>query len=82
MFGYPNMRHKLPQPALYSKMLALATILAEGFDYCRVDFLMSENKIYFSELTFTPNAGRTLIEPTSWDYKLGSLWQQKIYTTN
>ncbi|UNH26414.1 glycosyltransferase [Moellerella wisconsensis] len=80
--GYPNMRHKLPQPTLYSKMLELAKILAEGFDYCRVDFLISETKIYFSELTFTPNAGRTPIEPISWDYKLGSLWQQKIYTAN
>ena len=55
-------------------MLQLAAKLANGFDYCRVDFLMSENRLIFSEMTFTPNAGRIPIKPKEWDYKLGALW--------
>ena len=77
--GSPNTPRSVDEPALYQKMLLLAGILAEDFDYCRVDFLISDNKIYFSEITFTPNAGRTPIMPVSWDYKLGALWDQKVF---
>ena len=44
-------------------MLQLAAKMASDFNYCRVDFLMSENRLIFSEMTFTPNAGRIPIKP-------------------
>ncbi|EPE9073362.1 ATP-grasp fold amidoligase family protein [Providencia stuartii] len=47
-------------------------------NYSRADFLMSEDTLYFSELTFAPNAGRTVIQPLSWDFRLGEMWQQRI----
>ncbi|MCL0013039.1 hypothetical protein MKU80_018640 [Providencia rettgeri] len=40
--------------------------------------MSDENTLYFSELTFAPNAGRTEISPLSWDFKLGELWEQRI----
>lgn len=81
-FGYPNMLEPVPEPPLFKEMLRLAEILVTPFDYCRADFLMSdENMLYFSELTFTPNAGRTEISPLSWDFKLGELWEQRITRT-
>lgn len=55
-------------------MLQLAAKMASDFNYCRVDFLMSEKRLIFSEMTFTPNAGRIPIKPKEWDYKLGALW--------
>ena len=81
-FDYPNMLEPVPEPPLYKEMLRLAQILVTPFDYCRADFLMSdENTLYFSELTFEPNAGRTVISPLSWDFKLGELWEQRITET-
>ncbi len=78
-FGYPNMMEPVSEPPLFKEMLRLAEILVTPFDYCRADFLMSdENTLYFSELTFAPNAGRTEISPLSWDFKLGELWEQRI----
>lgn len=78
-FGYPNMLEPVSEPPLFKEMLRLAEILVTPFDYCRADFLMSdENTLYFSELTFAPNAGRTKISPLSWDFKLGELWEQRI----
>lgn len=78
-FGYPNMLEPVPEPPLFKEMLRLAEILVTPFDYCRADFLMSdENTLYFSELTFAPNAGRTEISPLSWDFKLGEHWEQRI----
>lgn len=81
-FGYPQMLEPVSEPPQFREMLRLAEILVTPFDYCRADFLMAENKLYFSELTFAPNAGRTVISPLSWDFKLGELWEQKITTPN
>ncbi|HHR6454608.1 TPA: ATP-grasp fold amidoligase family protein [Providencia alcalifaciens] len=81
-FGYPQMLEPINEPTQFREMLRLAEILVTPFDYCRADFLMAENKLYFSELTFAPNAGRTVITPLSWDFKLGELWEQKITTPN
>ncbi len=81
-FDYPNMLEPVSEPPLFQEMLRLAQILVTPFDYCRADFLMSdENTLYFSELTFAPNAGRTVISPLSWDFKLGELWEQRITET-
>ena len=78
-FGYPNMLEPVAEPPMFQEMLRLAQILVSPFDYCRADFLMSDEHIlYFSELTFAPNAGRTVISPLSWDFKLGELWEQRI----
>lgn len=81
-FDYPNMLDPVPEPPLFQEMLRLAQILVTPFDYCRADFLMSDdNMLYFSELTFAPNAGRTVISPLSWDFKMGELWEQRITST-
>ncbi|WP_311750773.1 ATP-grasp fold amidoligase family protein [Proteus columbae] len=70
----PNTPELVEKPIQFENMLQLATKMANDFNYCRVDFLMSENRLIFSEMTFTPNAGRIPIKPKEWDYKLGALW--------
>lgn len=75
----PNTPEYVEKPTQFNNMLDLAGKLANKFDYCRVDFLMSEHELLFSEMTFTPNAGRIPIKPQAWDYKLGQLWVQKSY---
>lgn len=70
----PNTPDNVKEPLQFQKMLNLAKILANDFVYCRVDFLMSDVELLFSEITFTPNAGRIPIKPQEWDYKLGALW--------
>ncbi|MTC80412.1 glycosyltransferase [Providencia stuartii] len=80
-FGYPNMLEPVAEPPLFQEMLRLAQRLVSPFDYCRADFLMSEDTLYFSELTFAQNAGRTVIQPLSWDFRLGEMWQQRIVGT-
>lgn len=54
-------------------MIVLAEKLAQPFPFVRVDFIYTEGKIYFSELTFTPSSGYNLFEPQDWDEKLGKL---------
>ncbi len=49
--------------------------LSKPFKFIRVDLYCVKDKIYFRELTFVPEVGRSLIKPIEYDYKLGSLWK-------
>ena len=52
-------KHKgnICKPKNLDKMIEYATILAQGFQYVRVDLYDTGNKVFFGELTFTPHGG-------------------------
>lgn len=68
----PRMKNKINKPKKLEELIKLANILCEDFDHVRVDFYLSDDKIYFSELTFTPAGGRAIITPDKYDFILGS----------
>ena len=47
-------RRDILKPQCYKRMLEIAQILSEDFPYCRVDLYEIEGRVYFGELTFTP----------------------------
>ena len=57
-------------PDKFDEMVTLAEKLAKDFLFVRVDFYLNNNKIYFSELTFTPSSGANTYTE-EWDKKLG-----------
>lgn len=57
-----------------SEVFGLAKILAEGFDYCRVDFYVVNGKVYFGEMTFAHGSGYERFFPRSVDVEFGKLW--------
>ena len=59
---HPN-AGSLERPQLLDKMLELATRLSSGFRFMRVDFYISDNRIYFGELTFYKSSGFSTITP-------------------
>lgn len=65
----------LKKPKQFEEMLDLAEKLALDTSYSRIDFLLSQNGVFFSEITLTPNAGRMVIQPAKWDYELGTYWK-------
>lgn len=65
----------LDAPPQLMEMISLAKIMSLSAGYSRIDFLLSQQDVFFSEITLTPNAGRMVIEPKEWDVKLGELWQ-------
>ena len=67
------------KPLNYKKMLEIASILSEDFDYARVDLYSINNRIYFGEITFCPNGGFGTFKPSHWNLKLGELWEQKKF---
>ena len=70
-FNMPNAKIKPSKPNQFDKMIEIAEILSEGIPHVRVDLYLSNNKIYFGELTFFDGSGFDKIEPIEWDYKLG-----------
>lgn len=64
---------KTDKPKRYEEMLSIATVIAKDFDFVRVDLYEVDDKIYFAELTFTPNGGMYHFRNMEWDLKLGEL---------
>lgn len=67
-------RPRFPRPVNFDDMVDVAVRLSKDFDFVRVDLYSVDNQVRFGELTFTPGAGFTHINPKDWDLKLGRLW--------
>ena len=48
----------IPCPNTITEMKSVIEILTKHLPFCRVDLYECKNKVYFSELTFMPGAGR------------------------
>lgn len=54
-----------------SQMVELAKKLSQDFKFVRVDLVVAQGKIWFSELTFTPGGGYNNLEPRKYLVELG-----------
>ena len=68
---YAPLQELPPKPEQFPKMLEIAQKLSAGKRFLRVDLYNIEDKIYFSELTFTPCSGHMPFKPQIWDERLG-----------
>lgn len=70
--GWKEADYPLLEPKLFPTMKHIAENLAQPFPFVRVDFYLIDEKIYVSELTFTPAKGTlNLVDPTV-DTKMGT----------
>lgn len=74
MMEYENTPEPVHEPELFQNALIAAQEIASEIDYCRVDLMLKENDIYFSEITLSPKRGKLQITPDIWNAKLGELW--------
>lgn len=61
-----------PRPDFFPEMIDCSRRMSEAFIHVRVDFLAVEQRIYFSELTFTSMGGFALMEPLESNDMVGS----------
>lgn len=69
--GYGKSDMIVEKPALLSRMKDISRLLSDGCPHLRVDFLISEGKLYVGELTFYNDAGFAPIKPDDWNLKMG-----------
>ena len=62
-----------PKPTKFDEMVKIAKSLSGGHPFLRVDLYEINNKVYFSELTFSPCGGFMPFVPEEWDAKLGEM---------
>lgn len=69
---YDNDGRSFPKPKVLEEMLYYARELSKDIPFLRTDFYIINDKIYFGELTFYPEAGYGFITPAEWDIKVGN----------
>ena len=63
------------KPENLDQMLKCAAILSSDFAFVRVDLYSIGGKVYFSEMTFTPDSGLQPGLTYKWDRKIGSFFE-------
>lgn len=71
--NYPPYENDIPRPTVLPQLLEVAKCLSEPFCHVRVDLYVIHDKVYFSEMTFTPFSGIMRFTPPSADKMLGDL---------
>ena len=62
----PCSTNPVPRPPEFDTMRAIAETLAQDLDFIRVDFLVSDGRVYVGELTAYHEFGMTASSPTKW----------------
>ena len=63
------------KPQGFDKLIIMAKILGNDFNYVRVDLYGINSKIYVGELAFTPAGGTSKFYPNEWDKRFGKMWR-------
>ena len=71
-YKYPK-GGNLERPNSLNEMIKVAEKLSSQFNYCRVDLYSVSDKVYFGEITFSPEGGLARFSPTSVDAEWGKL---------
>ncbi|WP_236860653.1 ATP-grasp fold amidoligase family protein [Candidatus Reidiella endopervernicosa] len=73
---------RIDRPDNLNEMLAISEKLSAGFPFVRVDLYNVAGKIYFSELTFTPNNGLSMADPKELDRYYGDAFNIEPYRSD
>lgn len=77
LINNPEIPFNIPKPVCLEKLIYCAETLAKPFEFVRMDFYINnEDKIYFSEYTFTPSNGVRVLSHEL-EYILGKSWINK-----
>lgn len=69
----PKIRIKIPKPPDLEQLINVARKLSNPFEFVRMDFYLSPDKIYLSEYTFTPCGGNPVFN-RHLEHELGAKW--------
>ncbi len=76
---YPNFNERVTKPSCLNELLTIAQKLSAEFAFVRVDLYYTNDKIFFGELTFTPENGLKPFKPKEYDELFGQHLELKRY---
>lgn len=68
---HANIIDIIEKPEAFDKMVEICKALSDNIPFVRVDLYCINEKIYFSEMTFSPGGGFALFSPNDWEEKIG-----------
>jgi hypothetical protein len=71
---------EVERPPHLREMIEAAEMLGRDWDFIRADFYDTAGRLYFGEITLTPNEGCVRFRPQEFDDYLGSLWKVHVRT--
>jgi hypothetical protein len=74
-YGYDDISGEVPRPRHLQQMIAAAEALGRGLDFIRADFYDTPDRVYFGELTTTPEGGYGQFRPDEFNHHLGRRWK-------
>lgn len=78
-FGYKSGNIIDKKPKKLNQMLLLAEKLSKDIPFARIDFYYVSDKIYFGEITLTPQNGLVSFSPESEDYRIANMINLEKY---
>lgn len=75
--GDPPPASDPPPPATLAQMREVASALAKGITFVRVDLYEIDGRVLVGEMTHFPRAGVLLFKPRSFDDELGAVWGER-----
>jgi hypothetical protein len=72
VYYFSPTKKQVKKPKVLEDLLNVAKRLSQDFPYVRVDLYISNNQIYFGELTFRPCGGFMRFVPESFDLEMGN----------
>jgi hypothetical protein len=70
----PEIGFAIPCPKKLQDLVTMSNILAQGFEFVRIDFFVDkDDNVFFSEFTLTPKAGKPTF-PLHLEKEYGKLW--------
>lgn len=60
------------RPEFFDYLKKISHDISSAFNFCRVDFIVANDRFYFGEVTFYPGAGFSNFDPECFDYIFGS----------
>lgn len=70
--GWRSADHPIEKPSRFQEMITLAETLGRPFPFVRVDLYQVDDKIYVSEMTFTPAKGTLYLQDDAYDLMIGT----------
>ena len=69
--GHEKVSFPIKKPAAWDEMVRIASVLSQNIPFVRVDLLYIDNRVLFSELTFSPGSGFSPFLPVEWEQQIG-----------
>ena len=73
--------NEVPRPAQFEEIIEMSRVLSAPFPHARIDFMVSDEAVKLSEITFYTGSGFHPWTPREWEEKLGRFFRLEDFAS-